>query len=312
MKESQLDLSTISLALQRKRPVLEARARIFAGIRRYFERNGFLEVSTPIRILAPAPEFNIDTEPCGDHFLIASPELQMKRMVAAGYHRIFQITRCFRQGERGERHLPEFTMLEWYEVDATMETLKARCQGILQAGAEALEIYPTIPFSESVISLEPPWHSLEVQDAFLRFAGWRPGSAPESLRFDMDLVDKVEPALPLDKPVFLCGYPASMASLARLDDRNPERALRLELYSAGLELANGFEELTDATIQRERFEEEEALRRNAGKPAYPTDEQFLTALRHGMPACAGMAMGLDRVVMLLTNRKNIGDVVAFS
>jgi elongation factor P--(R)-beta-lysine ligase len=312
MKELQLDPSTISLALQRKRPVLEARAQIFAGIRSYFERNGFLEVSTPIRILAPAPEFNIDTEPCGDHFLIASPELQMKRMVAAGYHRIFQITKCFRQGERGERHLPEFTMLEWYEVDATMETLKARCQGILRAGAEALEIYPTIPFGESAISLERPWHSLEVQDAFLRFAGWRPGPAPESLRFDMDLVDKVEPALPLDKPVFLCGYPASMASLARLDARNPERALRLELYAAGLELANGFEELTDESMQRERFEEEETLRRHAGKPAYPTDEQFLTALRHGMPACAGMAMGLDRVVMLLTNRKNIENVVAFS
>ncbi|MBN2530737.1 MAG: EF-P lysine aminoacylase GenX [Deltaproteobacteria bacterium] len=299
------------IQLAQKRQVLQTRAVIFSAIRQYFNSLDFLEISTPLRIAAPAPELNIDTEPCGDQFLIASPELQMKQLVAAGYERIFQITKCFRQGERGQRHLPEFTMLEWYEAGGTTETLKLRCEGIVSAAAKAVGNWPGFVFGEQRISLVEPWDSLEVQNAFELHAGWRPGATPDALQFDLDLVEKVEPALPADRPVFLCGYPASMASLAKLDDTNPERALRLELYAGGLELANGFEELTDPVVQKHRFIEEEAERRKQGKPPYPLDDAFLKALAHGMPHCAGMAMGLDRLVMLLTNQTDISAVVAF-
>ncbi|MBN2718877.1 MAG: EF-P lysine aminoacylase GenX [Deltaproteobacteria bacterium] len=298
--------------LRQNRPILEARAKIIGAIRHYFEAQDFLEVETPIRIKAPAPELNIDTEPSGDHFLIASPELQMKQLVAAGYGKIFQITKCFRRGERGDRHLPEFTMLEWYETGGTMATLMDRCQGIIAAGAKAVAKWPLFSFGDLPVSLDGSWHCMEVQDAFETFAGWRPGANPNPFKFDMDLVDRVEPALPTDKPLFLCGYPASMASLARLDPASDARALRLELYAGGLELANGFEELTDPVAQRQRFEAEEAERREAGKPPYPLDEAFLSALSSGMPPCAGMAMGLDRLIMLFTDSKKISDVAPLS
>ena len=298
--------------LKTKRRALELRATIIRAIRTYFEELGFLEVSTPIRIKAPAPELNIDTEPSGDHFLIASPELQMKQLVAAGFERIFQITKCFRRNERGDNHMPEFTMLEWYETGATMDTLKTRCTEILKAGATAVGQWPQLTYGGQIISLDEKWHDFEVQDAFEKFAGWRPGAAPDSDRFDIDLVDKVEPSLPVDRPVFLTGYPASMASLARLDPENPERALRLELYAGKLELANGFEELTSPQVQRQRFIDEEEERRKLGKPPYPLDEAFLTALQLGMPDCAGMAMGLDRLIMLLTDSKKISDIICFT
>ena len=298
--------------LKLKRARLTLRAEIMTAIRRYFTQNEFLEVETPIRIQAPAPELNIDTEPCGDHFLIASPELQMKQMVAAGYERIFQITKCFRRGERGDHHLPEFTMLEWYETAGTLETLKQTCRGILETAAIAAGTWPTLSFKDSQIALDTDWHSLEVQDAFVRFAGWRPGAHPDPFKFDLDLVDKVEPSLPMDAPVFLAGYPASMASLARIDPHNAERALRMELYAGGLELANGFEELTDPHIQRQRFIDEENERRLAGKSPYPLDNDFLAALNNGMPPCAGMAMGIDRLVMILTNAQKISDIVPFA
>lgn len=297
--------------LAQKRHRLIARQRIVDAVRKYFQQSDFIEVSTPTRIQSPAPELHIDAEPSGDHFLIASPELQMKQLVAAGYNKIFQIGKCFRQGETGQHHLPEFTMLEWYETGSTLETLKMRCQGLIMASAQTINQYPTINFGDLSISLDTPWHHVEVQDAFVQHADWRPGGAPDPYRFDLDMVEKVEPGLPTDAPVFLVGYPTTMASLAKIDPENPERALRLELYAGGLELANGFEELTDAAEQRRRFVSEEAERRKQNKAPYGLDNDFLQALELGLPPCAGMAMGLDRLVMLLTDAKKITDVVTF-
>ncbi len=296
----------------RKLEALRQRARIIAAIRHMFASADFLEVETPLRIPAPAPELHIDPTPSGDAFLIASPELQMKRLMAAGCDRIFQICHCFRDGERGPRHLPEFTMLEWYRAGGTLADLMDDCRAIVTAGACAVGSPETITRQGTLIHLNDEWPVLEVQDTFERLADWRPGADPDPLRFDMDLVDRVEPALPADRPCFLAGYPAAMASLARLDNDNPERALRMELYAGGLELANGYEELTDARLQRERFIAEEARRRAAEKPPFPMDEAFFKALETGLPPCAGMAMGLDRLVMLLTDLPTINDVVAFS
>jgi lysyl-tRNA synthetase class 2 len=270
-----------------------------------------LEVETPLRIPSPAPERHIDPEPSGNRFLITSPELQMKRLVAAGYERVFQICRCFRRGERGSRHLPEYTMLEWYRTGARLDALMADCEALLVGAREAVGDSPPGNALEAGVDFAPPFERMEVQEAFSRFAGWRPGALPDPHRFDRDLVDKVEPALPGKRPVFLVGYPRSMASLARIDPADDERAERVELYAGGLELANGFCELTCAVEQRERFERESAERAAAGKTVAPLDEYFLEALAQGLPEAAGMALGIDRLVMLLTGAREIDEVVAF-
>ncbi|MFO8072011.1 MAG: EF-P lysine aminoacylase EpmA [Polyangia bacterium] len=290
---------------------LEARARIFAAIRDWFATNGFLEVETPIRIPAPAPEIHIDAEPCGDRYLIASPELQMKRLLAAGYERIFQICRCFRRGERGDRHLPEFTMLEWYRAGGGPRDLMRDCEELLHAGAEATGSFPLVERYGFRIDLSAPFERIEVAGAFERAAGWRPGADPDPSRFERDLVERVEPSLPADRPVFLDRYPAAMASLARICPEEPDTAERFELYAGGLELANGFGELTDPAEQRGRFVAERTARKKAGKDVYPLDERFLAALELGLAPCAGIALGLDRLVMLLTCAESIDEVVAF-
>lgn len=298
--------------LESLRPRLEARARILAAIRGWFSERGFLEVETPLRIAGPAPERHIDAVSSGERFLSASPELQMKRLLAAGYERIYQLCRCFRAGERGARHLPEFTMIEWYRAGAGIDALMGDCEALAACAVRAAGwgLPPSGPDGVPV-DLTPPFERIAVADAFERFAGWRPGADPDPARFDLDLVGKVEPALPAGRPVFLVGYPASLASLSRIDPADPSRALRFELYAGGLELANGFDELTDPAEQRRRFTADEAWRRATGKPPYPADERFLAALEAGMPPCAGIALGLDRLVMLLTAARTIDDVVAF-
>jgi lysyl-tRNA synthetase class 2 len=293
------------------KPALKKRAAIISSIRRFFEDTGFLEVETPLRISSPAPELHIDTEESLDRFLIASPELQMKRLLAAGYDRIFEICRCFRKGERGQNHLPEFSMLEWYRLGGGMDDLMNDCEALLRCAAIGGGVIGSVIRNGHSIDLNAPFYRIEVADAFERFAKWRPSGAPDPERFDRDLVEKVEPNLPVDRPVFLVGYPATMASLARLDPKNPERALRFELYAGGLELANGFCELTDAKEQRRRFETEEQERRSAGKPPYSLDERFLGALSLGLKDCAGIALGVDRLIMLLLCANAIDDVTAF-
>jgi lysyl-tRNA synthetase class 2 len=304
--------STIRNRLAALEPRLRQRARIFSAIRTEFEENGFWEVQTPVRIPYPAPEFHIDPEPSRDHFLTTSPELQMKRLLAAGYANLFQISPCFRLGERGKNHLPEFTMLEWYRTDASIVELMEDCQSIIKAAATAIQTFPIIERQGKYINLTPPWKKLDVSEAFEKFAGWKPGPSPNQEMFDRDLVSKVEPSLPLNEPVFLTGYPASMASLARLNPNDPSKAERFELYAGGLELANGFTELTDPNEQRMRFEAERKARADAKKNVWPIDEKFLNALELGLKPCAGIAMGLDRLVMLLTGAPTIDDVVTFT
>ncbi len=299
--------------LARLRPALEKRSLIIEAVKKHFCDKGFLEVETPMRIPSPAPELHIDAEPSGTRFLIASPELQMKRMLATGqYDRIFQICRCFRRGERGENHLPEFTMIEWYRAGAGIAELMEDCEEMIRCAAVACDVFPRAHRKNATIDLSPPWERMSVSDAFEKFAGWRPGASPDPRMFDKDLVDKVEPALASTcRPVFMVEYPASMASLARLSPNDPSTAERFELYAGGLELANGFAELTDPVEQRKRFEDEESARRVAGKQPYTIDERFLHALESGLAPCAGIALGVDRLVMLLTGAEKIDDVVAF-
>jgi len=295
----------INWALARKQELLAERARIIQAIRAFFVESGFLEVETPHRISANAPEPHIDAVACGEQWLQTSPELAMKRLLAAGYGDIFQICRVWREHERGARHLPEFTMLEWYRPHADYLKLMDDCEQLLLRLVPAQKII----WQQQEIDLAPPWPRLTVDEAFKRYAACSATEALQENRFEEILTADVEPAL-APQPLFLIDYPAPLAALARTKPGNPQVAERCELYIGGLELANGFSELTDPGEQRSRFEKDEAERRRTGKTPNPLPEKFLEEL-YNMPQSAGIALGIDRLVMLITDSSDINDVVAF-
>jgi lysyl-tRNA synthetase class 2 len=293
-------------ALARKQQKLIERARIIQQVRAFFVARGLLEVETPQRIPANAPEPHIDACEADGWVLHSSPELGMKRLLAAGYPDLFQLCHVWRAGERGARHLPEFTLLEWYRRDADYTDLMADCEALLH------HLVPTGQLNRqgTRIDLTAPWPRLTVAEAFSRYASCPVDDALAGDRFDEILTAEVEPRLG-HGPLFLTDYPAPLAALARLKPGEPAVAERVELYLGGLELANGFSELTDPVEQRARFSADEAARRTAGKPPRPLPEAYLDALAN-LPPCAGIALGLDRLVMLLTDTMEIGEVVAFT
>lgn len=299
-------MSEPSWALSRKRQTLTERARIIQNIRSFFIDRGYLEVETPHRIPANAPEPHIEAVASGACALHTSPELAMKRMLAAGYEQLFQICRVWREGERGQFHLPEFTLLEWYRTGIDYNALMNECMELL------FVLVPEGKLCRSgrTIDLTMPWQKLTVAEAFTRYASVDLNQALASDGFEEILTSEVEPHLGKEKPTFLTEYPSSLAALARTKVGEPQVAERFELYIDGLELANAFSELTDAKEQRRRFEEDEELRRTAGKTPYPLPEKFLAELAT-MPEAAGIALGLDRLIMLITEAKKIDDVVAF-
>lgn len=293
--------------LARKRPLLEKRARITQAIRAFFIAQGFLEVETPQRIPANAPELHIDAVPSGDWFLHTSPELAMKRLLAAGYGRIFQLCHCWRAGERGDRHLPEYTMLEWYRSGADYRQLMDDCEALLDGLCPA----GRVTHQGVTVELRRPWPRLSVVDAFASYAELSLQDALATDRFTEILALQIEPQLPKDRPIFLIDYPIEQAALARTKPSEPATAERFELYINGQELANAFSELTDPLEQRRRFTAEEQQRRAAGKDPYPPAENFLRDLAM-MPEAAGIALGIDRLAMLLCDTPHIDDVVPFT
>jgi len=297
--------------LAAKMPTLWFRARLIQAIRHFFTEKKYLEVETPYLIPAPAPELHIDAVAGGAGFLHTSPELCMKRLLAAGYPKMFQICKCFRQGERGGRHLPEFTLLEWYRAETDYLGLMDECEEMVGFVLEELGLPPVLEFQGKTLDLQRPWLRFTVQEAFERYASTPLEQAMESGRFDEILAFEIEPSLGFPKPVFLYHYPSALAALARLSKDTPAFAERFELYWAGLELANAFSELTDPEEQRARFEIELAKRKQQGKTVYPMPEKFLRSLLF-MPESAGIALGVDRLVMLLSNQKEIDPVVSFT
>lgn len=286
------------------------RGKTIAAVRDFFSEHDYLEVETPIRIPAPAPEAHINAEPSNGWFLHTSPELCMKRLLCAGFSRIYQLCRCFRQKERGGRHLPEMTLLEWYTAGVDYNHMMTQCQALITHVAKTLNQYPKVTYQGAIIDLRPPWPRLTVEKAFERFGSMTLEAALANNRFDEVLGLEIEPRLGSQKPMILYDYPAPHAALARLKPGEPQVAERFELYIAGLELCNAFSELSDPTEQRRRFTAELNHRQKAGNPSYPLPESFLAAL-DTMPAASGNALGIDRLVMLLTDTANIDDVVAF-
>lgn len=291
-------------------PVLGVRAKLLRVIREFFHERGFLEVETPIRIPAPALELHIDAEPAGNAFLRTSPELHMKRLLAAGHERIFQMGPCFRRGERGDRHHPEYTMLEWYRANADYNDILLDTKALITQVAGELLGGTDLLYQGLEISLSPVWERITVTEAFKQFAGWDPSVEFDADRFDLDLVDKVEPQLPRNVPAILTDYPVKAAALARRKPGSPNVAERWEFFIGGLELANAYSELNDPAEQRTRFEECARQRKKLGKVVYPLDEEFLAVIAN-LPPSGGIALGVDRLLMLLTNSASLDNVLPF-
>lgn len=313
--------------------VLKFRARLLQRIRAFFFQRGVLEVETPAlsRAATPDPALASFTTrytgpwfPQGETFYLhTSPEFPMKRLLAAGSGSIYQICKVFRNGEAGQRHNPEFTLLEWYRVgfdhhrlmDETGELVMQLLAPALSLNSperltyrEAFQRHAGLdPHTASAVdfSRTARQHGVNVTQAMLSqndLAAWR----------DLLLTHVVEPRLGRGQPMFVYNYPASQAALARIQPGDPPVAARFELYVNGVELANGFHELADAVEQRARFERQQQSRADSGLPAVPRDERLLSALTHGLPDCAGVALGFDRLVMLAFGARTIEEVIPFS
>jgi lysyl-tRNA synthetase class 2 len=327
-----------------KAAAARARQRLYRAIRAHFEAEGFDEVETPNLVVAPGmephinlfeatflPETGVGTR--RTLYLHSSPEYAMKRLLAAGWERIFQIGKVFRNGEIAKLHNPEFTMLEFYRANVPGHgpLLRDIEQFTLRA-AEAIAGSHRVIVEGTEVDLEPPWERLTVADAFrsrtgielpmdgdtallrsrARAAGFDVSDSFETYDdiFFSIFLTAIEPTLGRKKPTFLVDYPACMASLSKLREDDPNVAERFELYVAGTELANGFYELTDAAEQRRRLVEEQELRHRLGRPVYPLDERFLAAVGR-MPPSAGVAVGLDRLLMVLGGFATIDEVLLF-
>ncbi|MEI9940241.1 MAG: EF-P lysine aminoacylase EpmA [Pseudomonadota bacterium] len=295
---------------------LRARARALAAVRDYFAREHFLEVETPLRVPAPGVDLHLDAIPAQGGHLITSPELQMKRLLAAGFPRIFQLARASRLDELGRLHEPEFGMLEWYRAFAGLPQVLSDTEQLLRLVAERVSgearlLGPTGQRYELTL----PFQRITVREAFREHAGIADAvdlaHSDEARYFEL-LVSLVEPGLAREPaPLFLWKYPANQAALARLSAEDPSVAERFELYVGGVELCNGFDELTDPSEQRFRFEQDARRRAAEGRVTYPIDERFLAGLTSGMPRAGGNALGFDRLLMLATGARELGDVIAF-
>jgi len=308
------------------RAVLKTRDKIIREIRQYFNSWGFLEVSTPARVRSPGQEVHLDAIGAGDgHWLITSPEYHLKRLVAEGLGPLFEIARCWRADETGPHHRTEFTMLEWYRVNQHLEVLAADCEALMRMAFEAAGRDPV------ALGFREPFARTTVRELFAEHAGFplMGDETPEDLRaaalkagvavgsatawddiFYQVFLDRIEPVLARSGPTFVFDWPAPLGALARPHPFDPRVVERFELYAGGLELANAFGELTDPVEQRRRFEEEARVRSARGKTVYPIDEALLEALPR-MPPTAGIALGLDRLIMLALGARDISDVLAF-
>ncbi|HEY8261313.1 MAG TPA: EF-P lysine aminoacylase EpmA [Methylosinus sp.] len=321
-----------------RKPFLKARAKIAAALRQFFVKQGFIEVETAALQVSPGNETHISAfgtdivAPSGASsrlYLHTSPEFSCKKLLAAGEERIFTFARVYRNRERSALHHPEFTMLEWYRAHEPPERVMEDCAGLLTAAAEAVGTERFAWRGASVDPFEEP-EAISCREAFDRYAsvdlaaliGDRDGLARAAARdgvrvtaddgwsdlFSKLLSEKVEPELGRARATLLCDYPSSEAALARPKADDPRFAERFELFACGVELANGFGELTDPVEQRRRFEEQMEKRARIYGDRYPIDEDFLDALGH-MPPASGVALGFDRLVMLASGAERIEQVL---
>lgn len=291
---------------------------MLGAIRAFFAERDFIEVDTPLAVRSPGLDLHIEAHAVPSlGWLITSPEYAMKRLLAEGLERIFQLGHVFRRDEHGQHHEPEFCMLEWYRANAGSEEMITDTEALVETlalelrGSRSLDVVDT-DGSSRTIDVQPPFARLRVDEALRRFAAVELDAVlPDEERFYRLWIDAVEPALKELGAVFITHWPASMASLARLHPDEPAFADRFELYLGGVEICNGFGELVDPIEQRARLRRDAELRRQAGLEAYPIDERFLAALQAGIPPSGGNALGVDRLLMLLLGASTVGDVMPF-
>lgn len=318
------------------------RGKIIQGIRQFFLEQEFTEIETPALVSSPGMEPHLSalelycTLPEGGRikkYLHTSPEYCMKKLLGCGWEKIFQICRVFRDGEVGNHHQIEFTMLEWYRAHADYRKIMEDCEGLVHYLSTKVMGMDEWSYGGAKVGFHLPFERLSVTQAMRLYGGvdieknsdsaslleearsqgyhFDPGGTYtfDEVFFKVFL-EAVEPRLGFPKPAMLYDYPASMAALARLKPDQPIWAERFELYIAGLELGNAFSELNDPEEQRRRFEEEQRLRAKLGKPVYPMDEELLQSLSR-MPPSAGIALGVDRLVMIFCDAQSIQEVLAF-
>lgn len=295
--------------LKKLKTRLKLRAGLFRALRAFFDNNDFIEIDTPSVIQAPAPEEFIEAPQTDDCFLRTSPELEMKQLLAAGYGKIYQLGACFRAGEYGRRHRPEFTMLEWYEAGTDYHHLLNFTTAMLTTAVKALIGTTVISYNNCTIDLALPPEIITVAEAYRQFAGTTVAQATAQNCFDEIMVTKIEPCLGLTRMTFLKDYPNDRAALAKLNQSTASPyAERWELYLGGLEIANAYSELTDLAEQRHRFAAATQQRRKNALTPYPAPTDFFIALEYGLPESSGCALGLDRLLMAITNAEDISQV----
>ncbi len=300
----------------KKRPYLEARADILRRIRSFFDEREYLEVETPALSTAPCPEAHImgfetklftpDRLLSRTMYLHTSPEFAMKKLLVAGLPKIYQICHVFRNAEGSSQHTPEFSMIEWYQAGLSYEGLMQECVDLLRAVADR-------PFFGLGKVSDPhgEWEFITVADAFKKYAKLDLDDyTDDEDAFFKIMGEVIEPQLGSPVPTVIYDYPASMAALSRVKPSDPRYAERFEIYVCGVELANAFGELTDAVEQRKRYAEAMEIQKERYGFNYPIEEDFLKALEHGMPEASGIALGIDRLVMLATGAEDISLVQA--
>ncbi len=308
---------------------------ILRTIREALYAHDFLEAETPMLVKGTCPDVQIDSIIAGNGYLVTSTEYQIKRLIVDGWDKVFTLTKNFRANEKGPYHSSEFTMLEWARAHALLEDIEEDAIRFIRDAFR--QIHPgkdQLNYRGHAIDMASPWERLTVREAFSRYlrmhdvgdfslaalcesandAGVR---LPANFLRDQHLVlsfllDLVQPYLGKDTPTFLREWPAFMTSSAQLSERDPHVAERSELYMAGIEIADGFPFLRDAGMQRDFFAREQKRREEEGKPRVVLDEKYIEALERGIPSGAGMALGIDRLVMVLLDKQTIGEVQAFS
>lgn len=321
---------------------LIARTKVIKAIREFFWKENFVETDTPCLVKCPGMEPHLSPFKADNRdrfstrnvplYLITSPEYAMKRLLSAGWKKIFQITRSFRSGEVGPLHNPEFAILEWYRANADYTDIMKDTRDLICYVAKKVFGKLKFKYGGREINLSGPFEILTVQKAFEKYAGiskrvfeneklLRAAAVKKGYKItkNMDYSDvffliflnEIERNLGASRPTILKDYPISMASLSKPHRKNPNYCERFELYIAGLELANAFSELTDAKEQKQRLIEEQKLRKKLGKEVYPIDDKFISALEYDMPPSGGIALGIDRLVMFFTGAEKIGEVMFF-
>lgn len=338
----------IIVDLHRKERFVQ-RVYLLRFIRAFFEKRGFLEMDTPELVKLPGMEPYLDVfktefvphnsgnntsfQSAQPMYLITSPEYALKKLLTAGFEKIFQIAKSFRNKETASQlHNPEFTLLEWYRAYASYEEIMQDAEQFVYELAVFRYGNQWLSYKGHKIDTTPPWPRLKVKDAFLQYAGIAASDFEDEKKFRscvqkkgynveyntsfddlffMVFLNEIEPKLGLEKPVFLYEYPVSMAALSKKCFEDARYAERVEVYIAGIELANGFTELNDPVEQEQRLQEECLQRQKLQKDYYPVDQSFIRALQFGMPPSGGIALGVDRLMMILMETEDIHDVILF-